>query len=165
MKELLIIIIKKGKKIMKSSVYKKVKAFKKKHPGGITWYRLRKHSEVVEKHLNPGEEVLYAFAAQKNENSLDIFETAVICLTNKRILIGKKRVVFGYFLKSITPDLFNDLSVYSGLIWGKITIDTVKEVVELSNIPKSALGEIETEISEYMMKEKKKYTTREEREK
>ena len=30
---------------------------------------------------------------------------------------------------SITPDLFNDLSVYEGLIWGKVDIDTVKEEV------------------------------------
>ena len=147
---------------MSNIVYERVRRFKKKHPGGITWFRLEKHSGVIEKHLNPGEEVLYAFAGQKNESNFDIFQTAVVCLTNKRILIGQKRVVFGYFLKAITPDLFNDLSVYSGLIWGKVTIDTIKEVVELSNLPKSALDEIETEISEYMMKEKKKYKPREE---
>ena len=35
-------------------------------------------------------------------------------------------------------------------------IDTVKELVVLSNIDKGALGEIETYITEYMMEEKKK---------
>ena len=53
--------------------------------------------------------------------------------------------------------MFNDLKVSSGIIWGKIYIDTVKEFVTLSNISKDALTEIETEISSYMMREKKKY--------
>ena len=38
-----------------------------------------------------------------------------------------------------------------------ITIDTVKEMVNLSNIDKKALTEIETNITEFMMEEKKKY--------
>ena len=143
---------------MNNSVYKKVLEFKHRHPGTIAW-RLKQNSAVIEKHLNPDEEVLYAFAAQKNDSSFDIFGTAVIAITNKRILIGRKRVVIGYFLNAITPDMFNDLKVAGGLIWGKIYIDTVKEFVTLSNISLSALDEIETNITEYMMEEKKKYTT------
>lgn len=141
---------------MNNSVYKKVLEFKHRHPGTIAW-RLRQNSQVIEKHLNPDEEVLYAFAAQKNDSSFDIFGTAAIAITNKRILIGRKRVVIGYFLNAITPDMFNDLKVVGGLIWGKIYIDTVKEFVTLSNIGLSALDEIETNITEYMMEEKKKY--------
>ena len=143
---------------MNNSVYKKVLEFKDRHPGTIAW-RLKQNSSIIEKHLNPDEEVLYAFAAQKNDSSFDIFGTAVIAITNKRILIGRKRVVIRYFLNAITPDMFNDLKVAGGLIWGKIYIDTVKEFVTLSNISLSALDEIETNITEYMMEEKKKYTT------
>lgn len=44
-----------------------------------------------------------------------------------------------------------------GLIWGKVTIDTVKEEVVITNLAKDSLREIETEISEFMMEEKKKY--------
>ncbi len=138
------------------SVYKYVLEFKRKYPMTIGW-RLKKNSSVVEKHLNPDEEVLYAFVAQKNDNQLDICSSAVVALTNKRILIGRKRVVIGYFLDSITPDMFNDLKVSGGLFWGKVYIDTIKEFVTLSNISNDALPEIETEISEYMMREKKKY--------
>ena len=141
---------------MSNSVYKKVLEFKHRHPGTIAW-RLKQNSSVVEKHLNPDEEVLYAFAAQKNDSSFDIFGTAVIAITNKRILIGRKRVVIGYFLNAITPDMFNDLKIASGIIWGKVYIDTVKEFITLSNISKEALLEIETEVSSYMMEEKKKY--------
>jgi hypothetical protein len=143
------------------TVYKKVLKFKERHPLTVGW-RLKQNSEIVEKHLNPGEEVIYAFIAQKNDNPFDIFSSAVVALTNKRILIGRSRVVIGYFLNSITPDMFNDLTVSSGIIWGKVYIDTVKEFVTLSNISKDALTEIETEITAYMMEEKKKYGLREE---
>lgn len=137
-------------------VYKKVLEFKKRYPMTVGW-RLKQNSSVIEKHLNPGEEVLYAFVAQKNDNPLDVISTAVVVLTNERILIGRKRVVLGYFLDSITPDMFNDLKVLSGIIWGKIYIDSVKEFITLSNISKEALNEIETNISSFMMEQKKLY--------
>lgn len=137
------------------TVAEQAKEFKSKYSMTVAW-RLKKHASVIEKHLNPDEKVLYVFAAQKNNNPFDIVSTAVVALTNKRLLIGRKRVVFGYFLDSVTPDLFNDLKVLSGIVWGKIHIDTVKEFITLSNIDKKALPEIETMISSYMMNEKKK---------
>ncbi len=139
-----------------SSVYKKVLEFKSKYPQTIGW-RLKQNSEIVERHLHSDEEVLYAFIAQKNDSNFNIFGSAVIALTSKRILIGRKRVVIGYFLNSITPDMFNDLKISGGFIWGKVYIDTIKEFVTLSNISNDALTEIENEISTYMMEEKKKY--------
>lgn len=137
------------------TVYQEVLKFKRKYPMTISW-RLKRNSKIVEKHLNPDEKVSYAFAAQKNNNPFDIFSTAVIAISNKRILIGRKRVIFGYFFDSITPDLFNDLKVLSGVVWGKVHIDTVKEYITLSNISKSALPEIETKITTFMMTEKSK---------
>ncbi len=131
--------------------------FKKKFPRTLTHHRLRRHAEIVEKHLNPGEVANYVFAAQKNAKAGDIFETCVVAVTNERILIGQKRVLFGYFLSSITPDLYNDMQVRANLIWGNITIDTIKETIELSNIDKNALTEIETEITSFMMEAKKEY--------
>lgn len=137
-------------------VYEQVLKFKERHPMTVAW-RLRQNASIVEKHLNPGEKPLYSFAAQKNDSPFNIWGTAVITLTSKRILIGRKRVVFGYFLNSITPDMFNDLKVSSGIIWGKVYIDTIKEFITLSNISKEALVEIESEVSSYMLEEKKKY--------
>lgn len=139
------------------TVYEYVCEFQRNYPGSVTWWRNKKHADVVQGHLNDGEKVLFAFAAQKNDNPLDFFFTHVFALTNKRILIGRKRIFFGYFLTSVTPDLFNDLEIYSGLLWGKVTIDTIKEVIILSNISKKGLNKIETSVSEFMMKEKKKY--------
>lgn len=140
------------------SAYQLALEFKSRHPFTVGW-RIKQNASIIEKHLNPGEEVLYAFVAQKNNNPLNIIGSAVVALTNKRIMIGRKRVVIGYFLDSVTPDMFNDLKVSSGLLWGKIYIDTIKEFIVLSNISKDALDEIETQVSTYMMEEKKKYPT------
>lgn len=131
-------------------VYKYALRFKNKYPMTVAW-RLKQNASVIEKHLNPDEEVLYAFVAQKNDNPFDMVGTCVVALTNKRILVGRKRVVFGYFLDSITPDMFNDLKIKGGLFWGKVYIDTLNELVVLSNIANSALPEIETRLSTYML--------------
>ncbi len=131
-----------------------VNDYKSKNPGGIAW-RVKSHCNVIEKHLNIDEKVIFAFVGQKNDRFYDIFTSCVVVLTNKRLLVAQKRVVWGYFLKSITPDLFNDLGVYRGLIWGKITIDTLKEVVTVSNVSKYGVDDIETNISTYMMKQKR----------
>ncbi len=140
---------------MSGLIYEKVKEFKKKYPSTVAW-RLKSHAKVVEKHLNSDEQVLYVLAAQKNDKFYDLFTTAILVLTDKRILVSRKRLLFGYFFDAITPDMFNDLNVYGGLIWGKINIDTIKEVVVFSNIAKKALPEIETSITSQMMKAKEK---------
>ena len=146
---------------MKKSVYELLLEFKRKYPMTIAW-RLKQHARIIDLHLNPDEEIIYAFAAQKNDNPLDIITTHAVVLTNKRIMVASKRILFGYLFTSITPDLFNDLKVNMGLIWGGVTIDTVDELVKMSNIQREALPEIETVITEYMMREKKKYRLREE---
>lgn len=136
--------------------YDLAKRFKRKYPGTIAW-RVFQNSSIVDMHINPNEVVSYAFAGQKNDSPLDIFQTAVVALTDKRVLIGQKRLIFGYSLSSITPDMYNDMQIYQGIIWGKVVIDTIKETVVISNLSKNALIEIETVISDFMMKEKKKY--------
>jgi len=136
--------------------YERLVNFKKRFPGTISW-RLKAHAKVIDKHLNPEEEVQYVFAAQRGLSSLELFNTYVVAVTNKRILLVQKRLLFGYMLVSITPDMFNDLTVTSGIIWGKVIIDTVKEVVTFSNISKKAIYEIETTVTEMMMREKQKY--------
>ena len=130
--------------------------FKKKYPGGIAW-RVKKHAEVLDKYLNPDEKVFYAFCAQKNDSFKEIFNTFAVAITNKRIMLGHKRMLWGSFYYTITPDMYNDMEIYHGLIWGKLTIDTVKEVVVLTNLPKKSLTEIETTISEFMLEAKKQY--------
>ncbi len=139
-----------------SQTYEKIKSFKRKYPLTIAW-RLKQHCKIMDMHVNPGEKISYIFAAQKSESVFSLFSTYAVALTDKRLLIGTKRLLFGYFFTAITPDMFNDLAVRKGILWGRVTIDTIKEVVVLSNIDPNALDEIETNITEKMIKEKKKY--------
>lgn len=138
-------------------MYNEVLKFKRKYPSTIA-FRLKEHCKVLEKHLNPGEKVIYIFAGQKNAHSIAIPNTFVIALTSERLVFARKRLLFGYFFYAITPDMFNDLKVNSGILWGKIMIDTVKEFAVISNLSKDSLSEIETKITQYMMNEKKKYS-------
>lgn len=137
-------------------VYLKVLDFKKKFRGTIC-FRTKLHADIVQKHLNPGEKLLYAFCGQKNYSSFAIINSCVVALTDKRILIGQKRLVYGYFLTSITPDMYNDLKVRKNLIWSDIEIDTIKENVYVSNLSPEGAVEVETMITSFMMEEKKKY--------
>lgn len=139
-----------------SKTYSLAKSFKKKYSNTIAW-RIKRHCNVIDEHLNSDEEVLYVFLGQKNRSSFDFMNTNVVVLTNKRLMFATKRLLFGYFLTSVTPDMFNDISVKEVLLWGRVSIDTVKEKINLSNIDKDALPEIQNKISEYMMEEKKKY--------
>jgi len=136
-------------------VYCHAKRFKRKYPLSLV-FRLKAHSKVLARHLNDGEKIKYVFAAQKGHSSFDIFSTYVIAVTNRRIMLARKRLLFGYFFTAITPDLFNDVKVRMGLIWAKLEIDTVKEFIVLSNIQRSSIAEIESNVTDYVMEEKKK---------
>ena len=140
-------------------VFDQVCMFKAKYPRTICWWRTRKHASVIEKHLNPDEKVIYSFVGQKNDSILDIFSTSVFCMTNERLLIGQDHLLTGYTFSSITPDMFNDMQVYQGIIFGKLTIDTIKEEVVITNLDKKCLAEVETAISSNMMEAKKKYAS------
>lgn len=138
-------------------IYRQAKKFRRKYPLTIS-FRLKAHSKVLAKHLNDGEKIRYVFAAQKGHSSFDILSTYVIAVTNRRIMLARKRILFGYFFTAITPDLFNDIKVRMGLLWAKLEIDTVKEFIVLSNIQRKAVAEIETSVTDYVMREKKRCT-------
>ncbi len=143
-----------------NKTYELVNAFKKKYPFSFTWFRLKAHSKLVDKFLNPDEKVLFAFAGQNDNKYGSVFNTAVLAITDERLIIAQDRLIVGYKVTSVTPDLYNDLKVDSGLIWGKIKIDTVKEKIYFSNLSKKSLPEIKKHISSFMMDAKKKYPER-----
>lgn len=136
-------------------VYEKAKEFKRKYPKTVA-FRIKAHAKVAANFVGEDEEVKYVFVAQKNYGSFDFINTNIIVLTDKRIIVATKRLVFGYFFRMITPDMFNDLTIKNGIIWGKVIIDTIKEKVILSNIDSNALAEIDDNITLYMLEQKKK---------
>ncbi len=145
----------------KRSVYSWASRFKRKYSFTIA-ARIRKHSQIIERVLDKDEEVLYAFCGQKNDSNVSLFQSCVVALTNKRIIIGQNRVVYGYFITSITPDLFNDLKIHSSLFWGSVIIDTNKELVYVSNLDKKSLDEIETMVNRIIMDDKQRLRAKKE---
>lgn len=148
---------------MNNTIYEKALEFKRKYPLTVA-FRIKDHAKVISKYIGSDEEVKYVFVAQKNFDSFDLINTNVIVLTDKRLLLATKRLVFGYFFKMVTPEMFNDLTIKKGLIFGKVIIDTVKEKIVLSNIDANALAEIDDNITMYMLDMKKKYEKRSESE-
>lgn len=139
---------------MKNKIYEEVKKFKRKYPLTIA-FRLKSHAKVASKFVDNDEEIKYVFVAQKNYQSYEIFNTNLVVLTDKRLIVVTKRLIFGYFFRMITPEMFNDLTVKNGIIWGKVIIDTIKEKVVLSNIDSRALSEIDDNITMYMLEAKR----------
>lgn len=135
---------------MDRNCYDELLLFERKFPGAVTWFRLKKHCEIIDKHLNPDETIEFVLAGQLDNNNLSFFNTGVVAITNKRIMVAQNRLLIGYKLSSITPDLYNDLKVDAGLIWGTLTIDTLNEKIFVSNLAKSSLPEIETQITSFI---------------
>ena len=99
---------------MQNKIYEEVKKFKRKYPLTIA-FRLKSHAKIAAKFIDAGEEVKYVFAAQKNYQSYEIINTNIIVLTNKRLIVVTKRLIFGYFFRMITPEMFNDLTIKNGI--------------------------------------------------
>ena len=110
---------------MQNSIYEKAKEFKRKYPLTVA-FRIKAHAKVASKFIGDDEEVKYVFLGQKNSNSYEIINTNIIILTDKRLVVATKRLVFGYFLRVITPDMFNDLTIKQGILWVKLIIYTIK---------------------------------------
>ena len=137
------------------AVYRLVCRFKRKYPMTIANF-IKKHSFVAASIIDKDEKIVYAFCGQKNDTHGMIFDTCVVVVTSKRLVIGQKRILWGYTITTITPELFNDLKISSGLLWGKVEIDTVKERMFVSNLDKKSLDEIETNVNQIMLNNKKR---------
>ena len=138
------------------TIYQKVREFRMKYPRTIAW-RLDKHSKIVEQHLHDGETVSYVFCGQKNVSSFMWNKSCVVAITNERLVIGQKRLLWGYFFTTITPDVYNDFKVIKNLIWSDILIDTLDEEVYISNLDPNGAIDVQKHITKFMMEEKKKY--------
>lgn len=140
---------------MFEEIYSRAKAFKNRYPSTVAW-RLKAHCKVIADHMEKGEEIKYVFAGQKNDSIVDIITTYVVVVTDRRIILGEKRLFFGYFLISITSDMFNDVTIKQGLLWGRCIMDSLKENVIISNLSKAAASEVEANITKHVIQAKQK---------
>ena len=141
---------------MSNSVYGSCKEFLKKYPMTIAW-RKKKHCNIIEKHLNDDEVVLYTFIGQRNTTIFQPFYTTAIVLTNKRMILSSSRFLGRYYYSSITPDMLNDFEIVASLFFGAVEIDTIKEHFIISCLDKKSLASIEDAVSKYLLDEKLKY--------
>lgn len=142
---------------VRKSIYEAAREFRKKYPLTIA-FRLKANSAVVQKHLDAGETPLYTFVGQKRKDRMGRNQTAVVTITDKRILIGRSQLFhFGYTLNVITPDMFNDLRVECGPVFGSVILDTVKEKVVITHLDRRSLDDIENHVSGTMTNLKKEY--------
>ena len=138
-----------------SKVYNLAKRFQNKYFGTIA-FRLKEHAQVIDDNLSRDEKVLYVFCGQKGYSHREIFSTCIVALTDKRIIVATKRVLWVYFLTTITPELFNDLKVQTGIIFGRVTIDTAKELLTISNLSKKSTTEVQNSFTKYINQYKDK---------
>lgn len=144
---------------VRKTIYEEARDFRKRYPLTIA-FRLKANSAVVQKHLDAGETPLYTFVGQKRKDHMGRNQTAVVTITDKRILIGRSKLFhFGYTLNVITPDMFNDLRVECGPIFGSVILDTIKEKVIITHLDRRSLDDIENHVSGTMMNLKKQYPT------
>lgn len=86
-----------------------------------------KHFGVVESNLTSDENVLMCFIGLHNYVSVTQHESNfAYAITNKRVIFGQKKII-GENSKTVYLDQLNDITFKSGLMFGIITIDTIKE--------------------------------------
>jgi hypothetical protein len=108
-----------------------------------------KHFAIIENALTPDEDVRVCFiglhnyiSASKHDNN---FAYAV---TNKRILMAQKGVI-GQSLKTVFLDNINDITFTSGILFGVIAIDTIKECFNVG-LDKTQAANINSVIHELL---------------
>ena len=77
------------------------------------------------------------------------------------MLLGRKRFFGRYLYTSITPDLLNDFEIKTGILYGIVEIDTIKENFIIGCLDKNSLVSIEDALSKYLVNEKIKYLKKE----
>lgn len=105
-----------------------------------------KHFKVVESQLKDDEEVLVAFIGLKDLKGLTEHKGFwAFAITNKRIIIGQKGIV-GEKVDVVSLRDLNDISFRKGVVYGILTIDTIKEEfnVGLDKVSATSIHELVT---------------------
>lgn len=98
-----------------------------------------KHFTIIENNLTAGEKVLLPFIGLHNysTNTTKYGGYFAYAITNKRIIMAQKKI-FGKVCQTISLDNINDITYESGMLWGILTVDTIKETFNVGLNKKSA---------------------------
>lgn len=99
---------------------------------GLTKGWALKHFSLVEKSLMDDEEVVMAFIGLHNYISTTKHDSNyAYAITNKRVIIGQKKLI-GESIKLVMRKHLNDINLNSGMVFGVITFDTIKETFNVA---------------------------------
>lgn len=91
-----------------------------------------KHFKIIENALSKGETVLLPFiglhnyvSATKHDNNF------AFAVTNRRILIAQAKIM-GQTFQTISLDNVNDITLNKGMVFGILTVDTIKETFNIA---------------------------------
>lgn len=86
-----------------------------------------KHFTLVEKALQPDEDVKMVFEGLHNYQSATKHDSNfAYAVTDRRIIMAQKKLI-GETVQSVALDYVNDITFSSGLAFGIVTVDTAKE--------------------------------------
>lgn len=104
-----------------------------------------KHFGLIENNLMEDEEVLMAFIGLHNYISATQHDNNfAYAITNKRILMAQKGII-GEAFQTISLNNINDITMVKKMVFGIITIDTIKETFNIA-IAANIASNINTEI-------------------
>lgn len=107
-----------------------------------------KHFRVLENNLMNDEEVKMAFIGLHNYKSGTKHDGYfAYAVTNKRIILGQKQTIAGEKFNTVSLNNINDITFKSGLMFGIVTIDTIKETFNVA-LSKNFAKAVNTRINE-----------------
>lgn len=113
-----------------------------------------KHFSVVEKQLLPNEEVKSCFMGRHNFISLTKNENFyAYAITDTRIIIAQKKIV-GENVIIVSLKNLNDVTLKTGLMWGTLKFDTIKETFNVG-VPSNTARRIHDMVSNALFESKK----------
>lgn len=91
-----------------------------------------KHFKLIEESLLPHEEVKMPFIGLHNYISSTKHDgNFAYAVTNKRIIMAQKKQITGENFQTVSLDNINDITFKSGVLFGILTIDTIKETFNI----------------------------------
>lgn len=109
-------------------VYEKLMLFKNRYPHTLT-SRLYAHATVAENSLADKEEVLYASCGFD-----ELFRTIIFVVTDKRVLVARKKLVYGYYCTSIDKEKICQINTSKGMFLTNVSIRTLTETFGSVNL-------------------------------
>ncbi len=112
-----------------------------------------KHFALIENALHRDEQVLMCFMGLHNYvGGAKHDGNYAYALTNERIIMAQKKAI-GQEVQSVAIDYLNDITLSTGLIYGVVTIDTMKEVFNVALL-KGQAQKINDKIHELLLSHK-----------